>query len=175
MATALALLLILGAMFGGALAVDSWRASRLRAWAQARGWSPVDRQADGGALLAHATRFSRRVRSFGLAFHQVTAEGEVWLAEHRASLPTGPAEKWHTLVVVRVPGSTLPPAAAGPEAARPLDAALPVLAGWAHGGDVDVEGEYVRWRRQGLLWPWSIETTLARGRELAALVTRRAR
>ena len=47
------------------------------------------------------------------------------------------------------------------------------LAGWPHGGDVDVEGDDVRWRRQGLLWPWSVETTLARGRELAALVTRR--
>ena len=174
MATSLALLVILGAMFGGALAVDGWRASRLRAWAQARGWSAVDRQADGGALVAHATRFSRRVRSFGLAFHQVTADDEVWLAEHRANLATGPAEKWYTLVVVRVPGAMLAPAAAGPETARPLDAALPALAGWPHGGDVDVEGEYVRWRRQGLLWPWNVETALARGRELAALVTREA-
>lgn len=175
MATALTLLLILGAMFGSALAVDGWRASRLRTWARAHGWAPLDRQADGGALVAHAARFSRRVRSFGLAFHQVTGAGEVWLAEHRANLATGPTEKWHTLVVVRVPGAMLPPAAAGPATARPLDAALPVLAGWAHGGDVDIEGEFVRWRRQGLLWPWSVEATLARGRELAALVTRTAR
>jgi len=175
MATAVALLLILGAMFGGALAVDGWRASRLRAWAQAQGWAPVDRQADGGALVAHATRFSRRVRSFGLAFHQVTRGDEVWLAEHRANLATGPAEKWHTLVVVRVPGASWPPAAAGSGSGRAVAAALPALAGWAHGGDVDIEGEFVRWRRQGLLWPWNVTATLARGRELVALVSGAAR
>ena len=171
MATALTLLVILGAMFGGALAVDGWRASRLRAWARARGFAAVDRQADGGALVAHATRFSTRIRSFGLAFHQTTAADELWLAEHRANVATGPAEKWHTLVVVRVPGRSWPRAAAGPASGRALDQALPALAGWAHGGDVDIEGEFVRWRRQGLLWPWSVEATLARGRELAALVT----
>lgn len=170
MASVLAVVLLLGAMFAGALLVDGWRTARLRAWAAADGWSPVNRDTDGGALLAHTSRLARRLRSFGLTFHQATTADEVWLAEHRAGLPTGRAEKWYTLVVVRVPGASLPRASGGVTSATALDAALPVLKAWPHGGDVDIEGEVVRWRRQGLLWPWNVAQTIARGRELAALV-----
>jgi hypothetical protein len=170
MASVLAVVLLLGAMFAGALAVDGWRASRLRAWAAAGGWAPVNRETDGGALLAHTSRLAKRLRSFGLTFHQATTADEVWLAEHRAGLPTGRAEKWYTLVVVRVPGASLPRASGGVTSATALDQALPVLRAWPHGGDVDIEGDVVRWRRQGLLWPWNAAQTVAQGRELAALV-----
>lgn len=172
MATFWTLVVLLGTMFGGALAVDGWRARRLRAWAQARGLAAVDARADGGALLGHATRFSKRVRSFGLSFHETTATDELWVAEHRANITTRPAEKWYTLVVVRVPGAALPAMVAGPETARALDEANPALAAWPHGGDVALDGEFVRWRIRGLLWPWNAERTIGRGRELVALVTR---
>lgn len=171
MAALAALVLLLGAMFGGALAVDGWRARRLRAWAEAHGLSAVDRKADGGALLAHANRFSRRVRLFGLSFHQATPADELWVAEHRANVTTRPAEKWYTLVVVRIPGAALPAVAAGPESATALDQVHPGLATWPHGGDIALDGEFVRWRRPGLLWPWSVEATIAHGRELVTLVT----
>ena len=170
MASVLAVVLLLGAMFAGALLVDGWRAARLRAWAAADGWTPVNRETDGGALLAHTSRLAKRLRSFGLTFHQATTADEVWLAEHRAGLPTGRAEKWYTLVVVRVPGASLPRASGGITSATALDQALPVLKAWPHGGDVDIEGDVVRWRRQGLLWPWNVAQTIAQGRELAALV-----
>jgi hypothetical protein len=124
----------------------------------------------GGALLAHTSRLAKRLLSFGLTFHQATTADEVWLAEHRAGLPTGRAEKWYTLVVVRVPGASLPRASGGITSATALDQALPVLKAWPHGGDVDIEGDVVRWRRQGLLWPWNVAQTIAQGRELAALV-----
>ena len=170
MASVLAVVLLLGAMFGGALLVDGWRASRLRAWAAADGWSPVNRETDGGALLAHTSRLAKRLRSFGLTLHRATPDDEVWLAEHRANVGTGRAEKWYTLVVVRVPGASLPRASGGVTSATALDQALPVLKAWPHGGDVDIEGDVVRWRRQGLLWPWNVAQTIAQGRELAALV-----
>lgn len=170
MASVVAVVLLLGVMFAGAFVVDGWRAARLRAWATAGGWAPVNRETDGGALLAHTSRLAKRLRSFGLTFHQATATEEVWLAEHRAGLPTGRAEKWYTLVVVRMPGAALPRANGGVTQARALDEALPALKAWPHGGDVDIEGEVVRWRRQGLLWPWNVAETLAQGRELAALV-----
>lgn len=172
MGSLLALVLLLGAMFAGALAVESWRATRLRAWAAAGGWAPVDGRTDGGALLAHGARFSTRVRSVGLTFHKATADGDVWLAEHRAGITTRPADRWHTFVVVRVPGAAWPTIAAGHESAQALDRALPALATWPHGGDVAIDGEFVRWRRRGLLWPHNVEPTVARGRELAALVGR---
>ena len=171
MATFLALLLLLGAMFGGAVALDGWRARRLRAWAQLRGLGTVDARTDGGRLLAHARRFSRRVRSFGLAFHQATAADELWVAEHRATITTRPAERWFTLVVVHVPGAALPAMVAGPDDAAAADQAHPAFARWPHGGEIAVDGDFVCWRSQGLLWPWSVETTLSRGRELVALVT----
>lgn len=170
MASVLAVVLLLGAMFAGALLVDGWRAARLRAWAAAGGWAPVNRETDGGALVAHTSRLAKRLRSFGLTFHQATAEDEVWLAEHRAGLPTSRAEKWYTLVVVRVPGASLPRANGGVTSAIAPDQALPALKAWRHGGDVDIEGDVVRWRRQGLLWPWNVAQTVAQGRELAALV-----
>jgi len=156
MAAVFALLVLLGAMFGGAMLVDGWRSRRLRAWADAEGLSRVEARIDGGALLTHAQHFSKRVRSFGLTFHQVTPDDEVWLAEHRANLPTGPSEKWHTLVVVRVPGAEFPTRAAGR------------LDGWGPGGEVAAEGDLVRWRRPGLLWPSNAAETLAHGRALAA-------
>ncbi len=173
MAAFLALLLLLGAMFAGAVVVDAWRARRLRTWARGHGLAPVDRRADGGALVGHATRFAPRVRSFGLTFHQATTDDEIWIAEHRARVTTRPVEKWHTLVVVRLPGAALPAIVSGPTA--PAAAADPALASWPHGGDIAIEGEFVRWRRPGVLWPWSAAAALTRGRELSALVADRAR
>ena len=86
-------------------------------------------------------------------------------------MTTRPAEKWYTLVVVRIPGAALPAVAAGPESATALDQVHPGLATWPHGGDIALDGEFVRWRRPGLLWPWSVEATIAHGRELVTLVT----
>jgi hypothetical protein len=62
--------------------------------------------------------------------------------------------------VVRLPGATLEGSGSR------------VPDGWTHGGEVAVDGEFVRWRQQGLLWPWKVEVTLSRGRQLVALVTR---
>ena len=57
-----ALVVVLATMFAGALLVNGWRTRRLRAWAAAQGFVPVDRRGDGGALSQHVHGPGRLLR-----------------------------------------------------------------------------------------------------------------